>query len=296
MLSVALRYFVGVSQYGSIREAAEHLHVAQSAISRQIQNLEEELRVRLFERSTRGVRLTSAGEILLHHAREAMLQTEHLQADLEAVRGNRRGHVVARVIESFAASMLPEVLTQFRNRYPAVTLDIMVARTNGIADAVREGACDFGVTFNHEPDPRLVVLAQVAEPLQVIMAPSHPLAGARMLSLEELLPYPIAAPSARGASRMLFDAAWKEAGLVCRPVLEMNSMHLVAGFARSGNGVAITSPNRAQPYLNFGALVAVPVRSPMLAHGRLQLIARRRHRLAPAADAFARAIARVLSP
>ncbi len=295
MLSLGLRHFLAVAQTGSMREASEQLHVAQSAISRQIRNLEQDLRVTLFERSARGVRLTSAGEILLHHAREAAHRAEQLQGDLEAVRGNRRGHVVARVIESFAAALLPDVLSQFRAQYPAVTLDITVARTNSIADQVREGSCQFGVTFNHTPDPRITVLAHRAEPLQLLVAPGHPLARRRVARLEDVLAFPIAAPSPRGASRILFDSALREAGQTCRPVLETNSMHVIAGFLRASEGVTIGSASRAQPYLDFGAIVAVPMENPAFSHGRLELLVRRNQRLPPAADAFARAVARRLA-
>jgi DNA-binding transcriptional LysR family regulator len=295
MLSLGLRHFLAVAQTGSMREASQQLNVAQSAISRQVRNLEQDLRVTLFERSARGVRLTSAGEILLHHAREAANRMEQLQGDLEAVRGNRRGHVVARVIESFAAAQLPDVLSQFHAQYPAVTLDITVARTNSIADLVREGSCHFGVTFNHTPDPRLTVLAYRGEPLQLLVAPGHPLARRRGIRLEDALAFPVAAPSLRGASRQLFDEALRASGQTCRPVLETNSMHVIAGFLRSSGGVAIGSVSRAQPYLDFGVLVTVPVENPIFARGRLELLVRRNQRLPPAADALARAVARRLA-
>jgi DNA-binding transcriptional LysR family regulator len=295
MISSSLRCFLTVAEMGSIREAAGRLRIAQSAVSRRIQNLELEMRVALFERSKRGVRLTSGGEVLLHHVREATRQTERLEADLDAVRGIRRGHVVVRVIEGFASSLLPGVLTTFRSRHPAVTLDIRVARTNSIADAVIDGNCHFGVTFSHSPDPRIIVLASMNEPLQAVLAPSHPLAKERSLNLKQLLPYPLAAPSARGGSRALFDSAWQAEKLVCKPVLETNSMHVLASFVQAGDGIAITSPNRAEPYLSFGQIVAIPIESQVLSRGRLELLARRQHRLPPAADAMARAISYVFN-
>ena len=86
MTTVSLRYFATVARRGSIREAAEELHVAQSALSRQIQKLEQEFGVPLFQRHARGVELTSAGEIFLRHARSSLRQTERVRSELDALK------------------------------------------------------------------------------------------------------------------------------------------------------------------------------------------------------------------
>ena len=137
MMPPGLRCFLAVAQAGSMREAALRLRLAQSAISRRIQQLEEELGVQLLERGARGVGMTPAGEILLHHGREATQLTERLRADLDALRGVRRGHVVVRLVESFAASGLSSALASFRAAYPAVTLDISVVGSEAILAALR---------------------------------------------------------------------------------------------------------------------------------------------------------------
>ncbi len=253
------------------------------------------MRVKLVERTTRGIHLTSAGEVLLHHAQEVMLQSGRLDADIDAVRGVRRGHVIVRTIESFATSLLPAVLAGYCARYPAVTLDISVSRSTNILEAVRSGTCQIGITFCPAPDPRVASLGSMVEPQQVIMAPGHPLASSERLRLAELRDYPIVAPAMHGSSRVLFDAAWQAEKLTCRPTIETNSMHVAAGFLRAGQAVAIASASRAQPYLAMGQLVAVPVTSSVLARGKIDILVRRGQRLPPAAEALARALARCLA-
>jgi DNA-binding transcriptional LysR family regulator len=183
MLLPGLRAFLAVAEAGSMREAAGRLRLAQSAVSRRIQLMEEELGAALLERGARGVALTPAGEILLRHAREASQQAERLLADLDALRGVRRGHVMVRTVESFAASTLPRVLGRFRSAYPAVTLDVTVAGSDAILAAVRDRLCHVGIAFNPPADPDVEVLASVAEPLAVAVGPGHSLARAKRASL-----------------------------------------------------------------------------------------------------------------
>jgi len=139
MTSISLRYFATVARRGSIREAAEELHVAQSALSRQIQKLEQDFGVPLFQRHARGVELTSAGEIFLRHARSSLRQTERVRSELDALKGLRRGTINIQSIESLVPGVLPQAIMRFRARYPGITFEVTVDRTDRIIAAVREG-------------------------------------------------------------------------------------------------------------------------------------------------------------
>src|SRR3954463_2877091 len=87
MINAGLRYFAAVARHGSIREAAGELHIAQSALSRQIVKLEQEFGVQLFHRHARGVELTSAGEIFLHYAVSSLRQVDRVRSELDALKG-----------------------------------------------------------------------------------------------------------------------------------------------------------------------------------------------------------------
>ncbi|NKC29329.1 LysR family transcriptional regulator [Falsiroseomonas selenitidurans] len=294
MLPPGLRCFLAVAQAGSMREAAQRLRLAQSAISRRIQQLEEDLGVQLLERGARGVGLTPAGEILLHHGREATQLTERLRADLDALRGVRRGHVVLRLVESFAASGLAGALAAFRSAYPAVTLDVAVVGSEAILAALHDRTCHLGIAFNPGADPEVEVLASAPEPLAVMLAPGHRLADAASLTLADLAGLPLVAPSHLGSSRALFDTACRAARAPIRPVLETNSAHVAAAFVADGKGVAVMVPRVLALHLALGKVRAVPLADPLLNGGRVALLARRGRRLPAAAEALSASLARAL--
>jgi DNA-binding transcriptional LysR family regulator len=294
MLLPGLRAFLAVAQAGSMREAAARLRLAQSAVSRRIQMMEEELGVALLERGARGVALTPAGEILLHHAREASQQAERLVADLDALRGVRRGHVAVRTVESFAASTLPHVLGSFRSAYPAVTLDVTVAGSDAILAAVRDRLCHFGIAFNPPADPEVEILGSVAEPLAVAVGPGHPLSRAKRVSLAQVAELPLVAPARLGGSRLLFDAACRAANAAIRPALETNSAHVVAAFLADDQSVAILSPGILSEQVASGRVIIRELAEPLLAGGRISLLTRRGRRLPPAAEALGILLARAL--
>jgi DNA-binding transcriptional LysR family regulator len=114
----SIRYFDMIRRCGSIREAARHLHVASSAVNRQLLQLEDEIGSPLFERLSSGLRLTAAGEVFSRHV-ITVLQDEHrLSTELELLRGVRRGSVSVAAVEGLNADLMPAVLTQMHRRYP----------------------------------------------------------------------------------------------------------------------------------------------------------------------------------
>jgi len=188
MTSINLRYFATVARRGSIREAAEELHVAQSALSRQIQKLEQDFGVPLFQRHARGVELTSAGEIFLRHARSSLRQTERVRSELDALKGLRRGTINIQSIESLVPGVLPPAILRFRARHPGITFEVTVDRTDHIITAVREGRTDIGLAFYPPVERDLTTVFKMREPLVALMSPRHPLAQRPKVSLADSIP------------------------------------------------------------------------------------------------------------
>jgi DNA-binding transcriptional LysR family regulator len=295
MLTAGLRCFLAVVQAGSMREAAQRLHLAQSAISRRIQLLEEELGQPLLERGARGVALTPAGDLLFQHGREAMQSEERLRAELDALRGVRRGHVVLRSVASFGGAELPAIVSAFQAEHPAVTLEVGVVGTEAVVEDVRERRCHIGVAFNPAVDADFDVLASAPEPAMAVMSPRHPLACAGRLSIPELAAYPLILPTRLGRLRLLVDAAFRGAGLEPRCMLETNSTHLIAATAANDRVVALISPRVLALHLQVGRLVALPMREPVLNSGRMVLLARHGRRLPAAAAALAAELAEAMA-
>src|SRR5450830_1706333 len=182
----AVRYFLEVVRRGSITEAALTLNVASSAISRQIARLEDELDTPLFERVSRGMKPNAAGELLAAHALRAQLETERIGNELLALKGLRRGEVKLASTEGFALDFLPTAIEFFRRRHSGIRFQLSVGSAGEVAQAIREGAVDIGLTFTMAPDRDIKVEYAQSAPILAVMHPSHPLAGRKQVVLSEL--------------------------------------------------------------------------------------------------------------
>lgn len=265
------RYFLAVAESRSIREAADRLRISQSAVSRQIQNLELSMGCTLFDRTARGVALTPAGRLLLRHLRDTVALSQRLKGDLDALKGIQRGHLIIGAVEGFAANGFPDVLTRFTGEHPEVTLEVLVEGTGAIMDAMLRGEYEIGIVYNPR-SPQLTLVAQARMPLMALMAPGHALAVRETVRFAELLEFPLVVPAGKGGSREVYNAAAAQARVPVHPVLETNSAHVIQAFLRASNGVAVASPHSAAPYLRAGVIVAVPLREETLFTGTLAVV------------------------
>src|SRR5437764_4386308 len=137
-----LRYIVEVAETNSFTRAAERCHVVQSALSHQIARLERELGARLFERTSRRVRLTPAGAAFLPAARQCLDAAERAVAEVAAAVGEIRGRLAVGLIPTVAAVDIPGALRDFRQRYPAVRIRLRVGASDDLVEEVRQGAIE----------------------------------------------------------------------------------------------------------------------------------------------------------
>src|SRR5688500_7403896 len=119
-----LRYLLAVVEEANFTRASEKVFVSQSALSQQIQALEQEIGTVLLDRSKRGVRLTAAGEILRHHAQRIFLELEQAQTAIQELEGLQRGELRIGVVQTVNAYLLPSLVTAFLGRYPDIKLSI----------------------------------------------------------------------------------------------------------------------------------------------------------------------------
>jgi DNA-binding transcriptional LysR family regulator len=294
MLNNSLRYIVAVAQTGSIREAADSLNVAQSAISRQILNIETELGTALFERHARGVVPTPAGEVFLRYARDSLKQAERVRSEVGALHGLRRGTIRICAIESVAQEVLPRALAEFATRHPGISLDVTVASTEEVIVAVQEIRADIGVAFQPQLEDDIRVLSRARFPLHALMAPDHPLGEVERLSITDTLDYPIAVTPRGSGSRMLIDATAKAAGVRLVPALESNSVHLMMRFVSKSRGITFLSRLCGAIWLRSGELTAVPLRDRLMNISSINVLALRSRALPDAAEQFGAVLQREL--
>lgn len=283
MLKTALRYFVSVAQQGSIRAASGEVNVAQSAVSRQLQALEYELGTTLFERRSRGVALTEAGELVFQFARRTMLDVDRLRSELDELQGLERGHVRIHAIETMVPFILPRALNRFRSMHSRITFKVTIATTDEVVEAVQDGQADIGLAFSPICGPEIVHLYERNEPLLAVMAPSHVLASRQSVSIGEIAAYPVAMSPPRSGARIVVDRACRDAAVKIEPALESNSVELLHRFATADNGIAPLLRHTITRNLDRGELSAVPFVDDTLA-GTVTIIAMEGRRLPLASE------------
>src|SRR5450830_1117977 len=256
----AVRYFLEVVRRASITEAAQTLNVASSAISRQIARLEDELDTQLFERVSRGMKPNAAGELLAAHALRAQLETERVGNELLALKGLRRGEVKLASTEGFALDFLPTAIEHFRRRHGGIRFQLSVGSAGDVAQAIREGAVDIGLTFTMAPDRDIKVEYAQRAPILAVMHPTHPLATRKQVVLSELTAYPLALPQKNITMRRLIDACCSRKNLLLEPTLTSDSINALLGFVLAGDGVGFSAGLPIRKLIQNGQLAALPIR------------------------------------
>lgn len=232
MISHEVRSFLAVADSGSLSAASDKLFVAASAISRQIQRLEQQMGVPLFTRHARGMQLTEAGEIFAHHVRKNLLDMEFALAEIKGLKAVRRTLMRIACTDGLAFSLLPRLIAGFRAVNPGVLFDVTVAGTQGVAALVRNGECDLALQFSLHAEPGVEVAGSWPAPVLLVMHERHPLAQTAGITLADLSPYPLALPQQNTTVRQLFDLACHMSGYLTEPVLTCDNFSTLFHFLR----------------------------------------------------------------
>lgn len=260
LVPAALRYADQVARSGSIQKAARELHVAASAINRQILQLEDELGVPLFERLPRGMRLTASGDALITLARHWLQDERGVVGEIRRLQGVNQGHVSLVAMDSHATSVMPALVRDLGAQHPLVSLSITLATPDDAEAALLTGEADLAAIFNLKPRRELLVLWKSALPLGCVVVPGHPLAQRETVSFQEAMAHPVALQSKALTIRRYLDAHYNWLFKQPRRYTESNSLQLVKQLALGGNHVVFTSELDAAAELASGQLVFIPIR------------------------------------
>jgi DNA-binding transcriptional LysR family regulator len=236
-----MRYVVAVAETSSFTRAAQRCRVVQSALSHQIARLERELGAKLFERTSRRVRLTPAGEAFLPAARQCLHAAERAAAEVAAAVGEVRGRLAVGLIPTVAAVDIPGALREFRQRYPHVRIRLRSGASEELVDQVRQG--DIEVAFLGLPTtarPEGVEARELArDRLVAVVAPDHPLAGERVIDLRRLAGEVFVDLPPGTAGRAQSDQAFAAAGLSREVAFEVTTAYLTSRLVEQHLGVAL---------------------------------------------------------
>jgi len=277
-----LRYFEAVVRHRHFTNAADELHVAQSALSHQVRQLERELGVELLRRTTRSVQPTEAGELVAARARAVLAETEALRGEIDELRGLVRGHVNVGAMLFGGELDIPAILARFTSTYPDVEIGLREGTAQRMVEMLSEGSLDVAFALEVGPRDDLERLELSSEELAVAMSPDHALAGDGPLSIEALEGSRLIAFQRGSSTRQMVDTALAAAGVEPRIALEANDFALVRSLVARGIGLAILPRSFLE---RPGVPISFRPLTPALRMG-VALWWRRGRRLSPAARAF----------
>lgn len=255
----SLLYFHEVAKTGSVRQAAEQLHISASAISRMIKKVEHRFRATLFERRADGMALTPAGQLLARQLSGVAAQIKDAEMKISELQGLRRGEVKLHCIDAAAQELAPRFLAEFHRRYPDITFVVRSGSTEEIVESLRSYASDIGITYNMGREESIDIVHAYRYKLYVLVAPAHPLARKRKTSLQEIASHRVAMPEPSFGIRQVLDRALQARNIDVPMLLTTNSLGLARGMACEGVAVTLSSRFASRPELASKRLVAIPL-------------------------------------
>jgi DNA-binding transcriptional LysR family regulator len=238
-----LRAFVTVAEVGSFTAAASALNLTQSAVRVLIAELERGLGLRLFDRTTRSVRLTDAGQELHLPARRVLVDLQAAVSSSRELAAKKRGRVRIAATPLFSSLFLPAIILEFQAAYPDVEVIVRDTAVPLVHRMPDEGEVDLGIGSAPTVEPPLVWDILVMDEVVLVCAPDCPLAKRSHVEWSDLLDYPYIAVSPESSTREIVDATTAVAGVQLVPSFEVSSVWTLLGMVSAGLGIALATGN-----------------------------------------------------
>lgn len=283
-----LTYVDVVARTGSIRKAAERLNITSTALNRRILALEDELGTPIFERLAQGVRLNSAGELVIQHIRQSMADLSKVKSQIADLQGFRQGHIKIAGGSEVIGSFLPSQIASYRRRYPGVSFEILRRAPDRAMRALTNLEADLSLIFAPIPPTEYHILASVDLDVSLAMAQTHPLVGKEKISLVDCQAYTAVMPSdGTGLFDVLFHAQAVR-GVKLDSLIMSDSVEFMAKYIGYENAITFLLPlDRPDGQHRSDNYVTRPFRASERMTGRLHLVQAKGRVLPVAAAKFA---------
>lgn len=264
-------FFKTIAETGSIRKAAQSLAITSTALNRRMLALESELGTEVFERFPKGVRLSAAGELFLHHVREQLGDVEKLKSQIADLSGVRRGHVNIACSQALLPFFLPNQINIYRQFHPQVTFNVQRRDRRAAEEELVNMNADLAIVYEPELLNDFHVLSVVMQPTYALLSKDHPLANRDELKLVECLEYPLALPTEQYGIRRLLDKRASRAMYEIRPAIESDSFEFLRYKALLGECITFQIEVGLPEDLAFMNMVAIKINEKDLVPGALYL-------------------------
>lgn len=279
-----LRAFLAVADLGSFRAASEALHLSQSALSRRADKLEDALGVKLLQRTTRKVELTTVGRGFVPRARNVLNELENALIGIREVSDRLSGLVTIACVPSAVAYFLPSVVRKYHEQYPRINIRIIDESSSQVLTAVARGEADFGLTYIGATDADIEFTPLLEESFVVAVRRDHPLAEKEELDWVDLCEHEYISLAQGSGNRFLIDQALSHSGKRPRHFCEVQHVPALVSMVEAGLGVGVV-PRLAMPDEAHASLVSVRLRNPKVSR-TIGLIHRRGKMLNPVVKLF----------
>jgi LysR family carnitine catabolism transcriptional activator len=279
-----LRLFLRVAETRSFSEASRVENVSQPALSRSIRMLEDQLGVRLFDRDTRNVALTSAGLMLQPIAERLISDYDAAFTDLAQSISGERGHVAVGVLPSIAAGLLPNVLARFRAERPHVEVKVEDTLSDALSELLQERRIDFAIGIEPDPERRLAFQPLFSDEFVLVVRRGDPLDLPDPLPWGALKGLDFIGMTAASSVRRATDAAFARANISHRPLYECAHISTVGGLIRAGLGVSAL-PASTLPMIGSTEVSSRPLVTPTISRN-IGIVTLRSRTLSPSAEAL----------
>lgn len=253
-----LRYFVEIAEAGSLSRAAVRLGVSQPALTRQVRNLETELRVELFYRHGRGVSLTDAGRRLHAAGIDVLHRLDGVKQDLLARSSQVTGSITLGLPPSIAATIGAPLATTFAKLYPEAELHIRESFSGVLVEWVENGRVDLAVLYDSRRGPGMLVTPLLLEDLFLIVPPDDPATGPTTLA--ELASLRMVLPSPENGLRRVVDAACRVAEVKPSIAMQLDCVAALKQVVEEGGGCTVLPYGAVHREVRDGRLHARPFR------------------------------------
>lgn len=256
-----LRYLIAIVEEANFTRASEKVFVSQSALSQQIQTLEQEVGTILLDRSKRGVRLTAAGEILYRHARRVFLELEQATIAIQETEGLQRGELRVGVVQTVNDYLMPSLATTFAECHPQIKLLVDELSSDEIEIRLENGELHVGLGFVPITNASIHTQHLFKEQLVLILRDDHPLARQSTIAVESLDQMPMVMLSNTFCTRRLWEESAHLAAAQPKIVMEMNTVSSILAVVEK-TGLATVLPKNILAEKQPSQLVSLDLHNP----------------------------------
>ncbi|PYO54814.1 MAG: LysR family transcriptional regulator [Candidatus Rokuibacteriota bacterium] len=283
-----LEIFVKVAEFGSFSKAAEALYLTQPTVSEHIRTLEDEVGVRLLDRLGRGAAITRAGQLLLSYAQRMLALSREARQAMDGFQGRMSGELLIGASTIPGEYVLPAMIGRFKEKYPDISITLLIGDTQTAVDWVAEGRAELGVVGARLSHRGVEYKELMPDEVVVVVPGPHPWHGRKQIALEELRSEPLLIRERGSGTRAALEAALAEAGMDLgsfRIVGQMGSTQAIKQAVKAGVGVSLVSKRAVEEECKSGLLWCLRVKDLKVTRS-FHLATHKERSRSPLAEAF----------